>query len=356
MCYKVAVQRDPVPRSAEFDPVRKGFKPPLSVHIPLRFRINGEVREIKDIGPLLQEQNVCRDFRSGVCFERRVRQTDRSDQVSALRDVATDRVILLVHRIRAGNERHDTAGTDQIERLRKEVIVDRKMIPVIGRIRQRIAAEGHITDRCVKRVVEVVLLLEAVDPDFRAGVKLLCDPAANAVKLNAAEFKAVHALRQTAEEVADTHCRFKHPVAVFQSEALYRAPHFADNDRRRVVCICCRSRRRTILVFREKFAQFFVLACPVFIVRRKSLRQAAPADVLRESVLLFGSGHAILCFNLFQRADSTHVPLILCFRAAYTQIIVGDTEIPFIGNSSRNFINDFRDDRLCRLRSCRSVT
>ena len=60
--------------------------------------------------PLAKEENVGGDLGPGVPLESCIGQADGAQQVRTFREVGTYRIILLVHRVSAGNECHDSAG------------------------------------------------------------------------------------------------------------------------------------------------------------------------------------------------------------------------------------------------------
>src|SRR5580658_3786059 len=72
---------------------------------------------------LAQEENVGRDFRAGIALECDIGKADCTDQVGTLREIGAYGLVLLVHGVAAGNQRHDAARTQLVERLGKEIIV-----------------------------------------------------------------------------------------------------------------------------------------------------------------------------------------------------------------------------------------
>ena len=54
--------------------------------------------DVHDTVTLLKKEDVTGDFRSGIGLERCIRQTDRSDEVGALRQIFAHGRILLIHR------------------------------------------------------------------------------------------------------------------------------------------------------------------------------------------------------------------------------------------------------------------
>ena len=89
-----------------------------------------------------------------------------------------------------------------------------------------------------------------------------------------------------------------------------------------------RSASGGVLVLREQPFQFGVFLCPVVLIRVKSVRQTAPAYILRKHLLFLGGGTAVLLFQLEQGADGFNIPSIFLLRTSDTQVIIRDVEVP----------------------------
>jgi len=103
MVYKIAVDGKAIFRFAKLHPVR------LMVDRAVTF---------------LEENNVADDFCSCVCFERSVRQTDSTQQISTFGNVLAGRRIFAVQRVATGDECHDAARTHLVDGLGEEIVVD----------------------------------------------------------------------------------------------------------------------------------------------------------------------------------------------------------------------------------------
>ena len=74
---------------------------------------------------LLKEQNVGGDFGSGICLEGCIREPQRAQQYRTIGQMASNGRVLLVHRVVAGDESHNSAGTYNIKILGQEVVENR---------------------------------------------------------------------------------------------------------------------------------------------------------------------------------------------------------------------------------------
>ena len=133
--------------------------------------------------PLLEEDDVRYHLGTGILFERVIRQTDSSQQLSTLGKIAAHGGILGVHSIAGGYKSHHAAGTHLVQCFGKKVVVDAEIQLVIGFISNLILAERHITNGKVKKV-PAVSGLKAAYCDVRLGIELLCDTPGNRVKLH----------------------------------------------------------------------------------------------------------------------------------------------------------------------------
>ena len=130
---------------------------------------------------LLQEQNVSNHARVGIALERIVRQTNRTDQISAVGKVFTDRGILLIHRTAGRYHRHHTARTHKVKALGNKVIVDEEIVAVIPLIRHLIIAERHIAHNTVKETVRELHRFKALHRNLVFLIQLLCNASRNVV-------------------------------------------------------------------------------------------------------------------------------------------------------------------------------
>ena len=106
---------------------------------PLRFIDNGPV-------PLLEEQDIGDHFRTSVGFEGIVGKPDSTQQLSPLCNIPSDGTVLGIHGVAAGNESHDAAGTQLIQALCKEVVVNGKAQLIESWVIHTILPKGDIAD------------------------------------------------------------------------------------------------------------------------------------------------------------------------------------------------------------------
>ena len=157
-----------------------------------------------DVVPLLQNDDVCHDFRAGVGLEGVVGEPDGPQQLRPLGQILADRGILAVHGVAAGDKSHDAAGAHQIQRFCEEVVVNREAQPVIRLVVDLIIAKGHVAHGHVKEVLGIIDALVTLDGNAGVLVELLGDAPGETVQLHAVQLAVGHGFRQTAEEVAHT--------------------------------------------------------------------------------------------------------------------------------------------------------
>ena len=126
---------------------------------------------------LLQEQNVSNHAGVGIALERIVRQTNRTDQISAVGKVLTDRGILLIHRTAGRYHRHHTTRTHKVKALGDKIIVDEKIVAVIPLIRYFVIAERYVAHNTVKKAVWELHCFKALHRNLVFLVQLLCNAA-----------------------------------------------------------------------------------------------------------------------------------------------------------------------------------
>ena len=87
------------------------------------------------------------------------------------------------------------------------------------------------------------------------------------------------------------------------------------------------SPRRRVLGLRQQGLQRFPPVLPVGVGLVEDLRNAAPADVLREGFLLRCRRAAMLALDGFQCADGLDVAVCLGALTAFAQVIVMDAVV-----------------------------
>lgn len=136
----------------------------------------------------MQKEDVGCDLRARIRFEGRIGKAYCADEVGALGEIAPDRRVLLVHGVAAGDESHDSAGAELVERLGEEIIVNRPRQdrrPAIGGIEDRIVAEGNVADDGIEEIVRKCGFLEAFGEDGRVRIEALCNACGDAIEFDA---------------------------------------------------------------------------------------------------------------------------------------------------------------------------
>ena len=179
--------------------------------------------------PLLEEDDVRYHLGTGILFERVIRQTDSSQQLSTLGKIAAHGGILGVHGISGGHKSYHAAGTHLVQCFGEKVVMNTEIQLVVSFVVDLILAERHIADGKVKEVTPVGGL-KAAYCDVRLGIELFCDAPGNRVQLHAVQTAVSHFLRQHTKEVAHTHRRLQN-ISGLKSHTVHR---FIDglNDRR----------------------------------------------------------------------------------------------------------------------------
>ena len=131
----------------------------------------------------MEEDDVRYHLGTGILFERVIRQTDSSQQLSTLGKIAAHGGILGVHGISRGHKSYHTAGTHLVECFGKKIVMNTEIQLVVGFVIDLILTERYIADGKVKEVTPIGGL-KAAYCDVRLGIELLCDAPGNRVQLH----------------------------------------------------------------------------------------------------------------------------------------------------------------------------
>ena len=113
--------------------------------------------------PLLEEEDVRDHICPGIGSEGVVGQTDGSQQLRTLGQIPAHGLVLAVHGIAAGEEGHNPAGPNLVQRLGEEVVVDAEAQLVVPLVVDPVLPKGDVANGRVKEAVREVGLLEAPD-------------------------------------------------------------------------------------------------------------------------------------------------------------------------------------------------
>ena len=278
---------------------------------PIRFDING-------MASLLQENDIRNHICTGIGAECVVGKSNGSQQFCPLCQILSRVRILGIHRIAAGNKGHDTTGTNLIQCLGKEIVVDRKAEFVIWLIADTVVAKRHIAHG---QIIEIAPVggLKACHLDFCLRIQLLRNAPGDGIQFHTIQSASQHGIRQHTEEVADTHRRFQN-IAFLKSHTVQRFIDCTDHGRTGVVRIQSRSPGCGIFFFRKSCFQLLIFACPGSFLCVKGICQPAPADIIGQRFLFLRCRIPVLIFQSFQRVDGIHVGTEFLFRTAFAEV------------------------------------
>ena len=285
---------------------------------PVRLMVDGAVT-------LLQEDNVADNIRTSVGTESVVGQTNGPQQIGSFCYVLAGRRIFTVQRVTTGNKRHHAARTHLVDGFRKEIIVDTKSQLVVRLIVDLVLTERHIAHRQIVKITAVGGF-KASHGNVCLRIQFFCNAPGDAVQFHAVQTAVPHGVRQHSKEVAYSHTRFQN-ITGLKAHLLDRIIDGTNHHRRGVVGVQSRSASGGVLVLGKQPFQLRILFCPVVLIRVKSIRQTAPAYILRKHLLLLGGGTTVFLFQLEQGADGFNVPGEFLFGASDAQIIIRDVEV-----------------------------
>ena len=197
------------------------------------------------------------------------------------------------------------------------------IIPLVDELE---VTEGDIADGHIKKAVRQLCFLEALDSDRGCLIELLGDATGNAVKLHAVDAGVREALRFHADEVANAAGRLQ-KVSALKAHVLQRLIHSADDNRRRIERGQRGFPRCGVLLLVKKLFQFQIVTVPLV----EAVRKPAPAHILREDLLLFRGGEALLCLQLFKKPDGGDIVCVPDAGSADADLIVCDTVVMALG-------------------------
>ena len=141
--------------------------------------------------------------------------------------------------------------------------MDQEVVLIIAFVRHLELAKGNIAYRRIEEAIRKVGVFKALHGNAGVLVKLLSDPAGNAVQLNSIEFRACHRLRHKPHEVADAAGRLQH-IAGPEVHILKCAVDRLDNDRRRIKRRQRGLSGRSVFIFCQKLLQLLIMRIVLF--------------------------------------------------------------------------------------------
>ena len=141
--------------------------------------------------------------------------------------------------------------------------MDQEVVLVIAFVRHLELTEGDIAYSRVEKAVRKVGVFKALHCNAGVLIKLLGDPAGNAVQLNSIELRACHRLRYKPHEIAYAAGRLQH-IAGPEVHILKCAVDRLDNDRRRIKRRQRGLSGRSVFIFCQKLLQFLIMGIVLF--------------------------------------------------------------------------------------------
>ena len=166
---------------------------------------------------LFENDNIGNDFGSRIALERRVRKSDRAEEIGLLHDVPSYGIFLAIHRIGRRDEHHDAAGTHLVERFCEEIVMNRaRYLLRISLVRNRIVTERNVADRYVHVVIRNIRLFKALNTNVGIRIEVLGNQTGDAVKLNHSPtlYLFAHSRRHSTDKVTNTGRGLKQTAAV----------------------------------------------------------------------------------------------------------------------------------------------
>jgi len=172
-------------------------------------------------------------------------------------------------------------------------------MPVIPFIADFNGVKGDVADGDVKKVIGIICFLIALNLDGRLGVKLLCNPSCDAVKLHTVQSGFSHAFGQHREKIACSHRRVQ-DVALMKAELFQCFVNVINNAL--IGVVGSRGGLYGTLKFfpGEQGFDFLVFLFPACFVRGKRSRKTAPAHKLCKNLLFLHRCHPPLAFQIFE--------------------------------------------------------
>ena len=274
---------------------------------------------------LLQEDDVGHDFCACVLLKGIVWQTNSTKQFRPLCQIPPCIRVLGIHGITACHKSDHTAGTNLIQSFGEEIVVDGESQLIIRLIGYLVVTERYIAH---SQIVEVsaVCRFKTGDFDFCVGIEPLRNPAGDGIQLHPVQAATLHLRGQHTEEVTDTHGGFQN-VAGLKAHLSNRIVNRANHRGTGIVGVQRRSSCRSIFVLGQQIFQSGVLLRPISLIRVKGICQTAPADIVRQDLLFFGSSVSVLALQLEQGLDGFHISCKFLFRSTFTDVVICDVEV-----------------------------
>ena len=284
---------------------------------------------------LLEDYDVRRHVRPGICPERIVGQPYGPQQLTPLGDIPAHSAVLLVQRVVAGDKGNYPARAHLVDGLGEEIIVDREFEFIILGICHVVLAEGDVAHGNVKKVIRPVGVLKPLYLDTGFGVEHFSDAPGDGIQLGAVEPGTRHCLGQQAEKVAHAQAGLQQ-IARPEAHAFNRLVDGLDYNWASVVRVEDRFHSGLVFLGGQQGLELFILLFPGPLPAVKGLLDTAPADIAVQDLLLLRGGmFSALRLNMLQGFNGGDIRGELGLGPALAQVIVRNAEVPGRGLHAR---------------------
>ena len=272
--------------------------------------------------PLLQNQNIGHNGCSCISRKGGVGKADCAQKICTLHDVFPNGIVSAVHGVVGGNEHGQSSGTNLVQCLCKEIVVNGAgngfRVVLIG---NAVIAEGNIADSHIHIAIRDVGFLKSLDPNIGIGVEVLRNLTGNAVQFHhgPAFHSGRHIRRHSTHEVTNTGRGFQHSAAG-ESQMLKSRIHCLDNLDAGVVGVLGAFSGCLVLSLCQHFSQFlelcfqtadrFIFQLPGGTVGNRlaeGICQTAPAHILGEGFLFCCGSIPAFCCQLLHNPDGLNI-------------------------------------------------
>ena len=250
-----------------------------------------------------EDQQVGDDPGARGALVRAAGQPDRAGQVGQRGDLAAGGGVAGVHGVAGGHHGDQAAGTDQVQGLDDEVVVDAVTARVVQAVGQGERAERDVADRQVEGALAGPETGEGLAGDVGVRVERRGDLGGDRLELDAGDPGAAG---READEVARSASRFQDPAAG-EAELLDACPDGLDKFGVGVVRVQGVAGRRGQFRRGQQAGELVAgpgVRSPVGI---EDLRDGTPARPAGQDRLLIGCGRAVLALDGAERGERGQV-------------------------------------------------
>ena len=265
--------------------------------------------------PFAEKEDVGDDLGVGDSLKSGLGKTDGRQKIGFLGDQVSHSGRFGVHRVVARDEGHDAAGTDLVEGLQKEVVMDVDVEFVVGGIMDLVIPEGDIRNDEIEEVVRKLRGLVAHHPNIGILVELFGDAAGDGIEFHSGESGCQGFWKESIED-ACPHGGLKDTASLY-AHLLESVPHETDDFGRGIVGVRCACPGGLVFLVGQEFGEPFGVFLPFPFIPVEDLRDTTPAGIFCKDGLFFGCGEAAFFLDLLQKLDGGDIVSRLGLLAAF---------------------------------------